>query len=132
MNTPKMHQGGVPAEMILQLPVTSVNGTGGGHMPVTAPHHCNKVMTLGLWSRPPATTPHWYACIQHTSFSYKNIHCISYFTSEIVQAVLALRNCSITITFVKKGCFPMSDQQEWMLHYSFIINGKPLIRVSLG
>lgn len=64
--------------------------------------HWNKVTTPGLRNRPPATTPHCYVCIQHTSFSYNNIHCTSYFTSKTVQAVLALRNCSITITFVKK------------------------------
>lgn len=81
---------------------TSTNGTGGGHACDSTTYHWSKVMTLGLWSQPPATTPHCCVCIQHTSSSYNNIHCISYFTSKNLQAVLALRNCSVTITFVKK------------------------------
>lgn len=111
---------------------TSTNGTGGGHACDSTTYHWNKVMTLGLWSRPPATTPHCYVCIQHTSSSHNNVHCISYFTSKTRQAVPALRNCSITITFVKKSGFPMNDQQQQMLHYSSIINGKPLTWTSLG
>lgn len=141
MNPTKLHQGGAPGGCLPQerwfysprgVTVTSTNGTGGGHACESTTYHWNKVMTLRLWSRLPATTPHCYVCIQHTSFSYNSIHCISYFTSKTLQAVLALRNCSITITFVKKDCFTMNDQRQQMLHYSSIINGTPLIRISLG
>lgn len=100
-----------PAPVTLQQPgsatgqVTRTDGTGGGHTPAMASRATKTHWDGGSGLDPLPYTLTGMFAFNRVILLCNNINCISYFTSEAEQVVLALRNCSITITSVIKIAF---------------------------